>query len=699
MTPELPQTLAANPRLSTWLTAHPDGTFDLRVGKVELGQGVVTALAQIAAQELGVAPTRVRPIATNTAISPDEGLTAGSMSIMVSGASVRRVCAEVRCLFARAVASRLDVDESAVTVGDGSFRAHDTVLGYADLAKDVDLDVDAGDPTLEVSFLPNDPGTSGDRVDLPDKVFGRRRFIHDLTFEDMLHARVVRPPRPGAHLLEAPVDDVTGMPGVTRVVREHDFLAVLADRESLAVKAAGILADRSSWSAGTTLPDQSALSDWLRAQEAETTTVRDDGPRPEAEPTVRATFEKPFVAHGSIAPGCAIAVFDGRRLDVWTHSQGVFQLRAAIAAALGLDTSDVVVQHVEGAGAYGQNSADDAAFDAALLATLVPGSPVRVQWSRADELSWEPFGPAMVGDVSATLGPDGHVADWSYDLWSNGHTARPGYAPEHGLLADAHRAGVDALPPALDPPAARGHGSARNAEPYYAFSRMDVTAHRLLTMPIRSSALRSLGAHFNVFAIESVMDELAAAAGRDPLDFRLDHLDDARARDVLTTAADAAGWGTPQPDGQALGLAFARYKNRGAYCAVVAEIEADTSVRVKRLTIAVDVGRVVNDDGVRNQIEGGAVQATSWSLMEQVTFDREAITSNDWESYPILRFSEVPRVDVQVVDRPDELPLGAGEATQGPVAGAIGNAINAALGVRVRTLPFSAENVTAAIDR
>ena len=700
MTPDLPQTLAANPRLSTWLTAHPDGTFDLRVGKVELGQGVVTALAQIAAQELGVAPARVRPIATNTAISPDEGLTAGSMSIMVSGASVRRVCAEVRCLFARAAASRLDVEESAVRVGDGSFRAPgDTVLGYADLAKDVDLDVDAGDPTLEVSFLPNDLGTSGARVDLPDKVFGRRRFIHDLTFEDMLHARVVRPPRPGAHLLEAPVDDVTAMPGVRRVVREHDFLAVLADRESLAVKAADILADQSSWSGGTTLPDQSALSDWLRTQEAETTTVRDDGPRPEADPTVRATFEKPFVAHGSIAPGCAIAVFDGRRLDVWTHSQGVFQLRAAIASALGLDSNDIVVQHVEGAGAYGQNSADDAAFDAALLATLVPGSPIRVQWSRADELSWEPFGPAMVGDISATLGPDGRVADWSYELWSNGHTARPGYTPEHGLLADAHRAGIDALPPAGDPPAARGHGSARNAEPYYPFSRMDVTAHRLLTMPIRSSALRSLGAHFNVFAIESVMDELAATIGRDPLDFRLDHLDDVRARDVVTTAAEAAGWGTPQPEGRALGLAFARYKNRGAYCAVVAEIEADTSIRVKRLTIAVDVGRVVNDDGVRNQIEGGAVQATSWSLMEQVTFDRETVTSNDWESYPILRFSEVPHVDVHVVDRPDELPLGAGEATQGPVAGAIGNAIHAALGVRVRTLPFSAENVTAAIDR
>ena len=698
MTAELPPTLAANPRLSTWLTAHPDGTFDLRVGKVELGQGAVTALAQVAAQELGVEPGRIRPIAADTDISPNEGITAGSLSITMSGASVRRACAEVRHLFARAAASRLDVDPAGVIFADGAFHAPDgTVLGYADLAKDVDLGVDA-DPTLEVTFLPIDPGTSAARVDLPDKVFGRPRFIHDLTFEGMVHARVVRPPRPGAHLLDAPVDRVAAMPGVAKVVREQDFLAVLADRESLADRAAGVLAAESSWSSGTPLPDPSELSSWLRAQEVETTTLRDDEPRHASMLTVRATFDKPFVAHGSIAPSCAIAVFDGRRLEVWSHTQGVFTLRSTIALALGLATEDVVVRHVEGAGSYGHNSADDAAFDAALLATLTPGTPIRVQWSRADELSWEPFGPAMVGDVTATLGPEGRVSDWTYELWSNGHTARPGYAPEHGLLADAHRAGVDALPPALDPPAARGLGSARNAEPYYDFPRAEVRAHRLLTMPIRASALRSLGSHFNVFALESVMDELAAVADRDPLDFRLDHLGDPRARDVLTTAAEAAGWGTPLPEASGRGLAFCRYKNRGSYCAVVADIEAKTSIRVTRLTVAIDVGRVVNDDGLRNQVEGGAIQATSWSLMEQVIFDRESITSTDWESYPILRFSEVPHVDVHVIDRPDEPPLGAGEATQGPVPAAIGNAIRDALGVRVRTLPFSTENVTAAIE-
>jgi CO/xanthine dehydrogenase Mo-binding subunit len=313
-------------------------------------------------------------------------------------------------------------------------------------------------------------------------------------------------------------------------------------------------------------------------------------------------------------------------------------------------------------------------------------------------MSWEPFGPAMVADVAASVDERGTITDWSYQLWSNGHTARPGYAPRHSLLADAHRAGVTMMPASVDPPAGRGYGSARNAEPYYDIARVDVTVHRLLTMPVRVSSLRSLGSHLNTFAQESVIDELAAATGRDPVEMRLAHLSDPRAREVLSTAAAAADWGTPSPDGHGRGVAFCRYKNRSSYCAVVADVEATDRLRVTRLTIAVDVGRVVNADGVRNQIEGGAVQATSWALFEQVRFDRHSITSTDWESYPIMGFGQVPAVDVRLVDRPDEPSLGAGEATQGPVTAAIGNALADALGVRVRRLPFTPDNIVAAIN-
>ncbi len=700
MTVELPATLAANPWISTWLTITDDGMVVLRVGKVEIGQGILTALTQIAAHELDVAPETVRAVATNTASSPDEGLTAGSLSIAFSGAGVRRVCAETRELFRCAAARKAGLDAAQVRLTAGVFVTPDgsRIGSYADLAGAVDLHVRVGDSALDVELA---SPTSKDlaRIDLPDKVLGRPRFIHDLDFAGMLHARVVRPPRIGAHLQSASLDDVSAMPGVEQVVRDGDFVAVVARREGQAARAAETLASYALWTPGIELPDVDDLPGWLRTAEADTRAIRNDGARHDDAPVaVEATFFRPFLAHASIGPSCAVACFDDGRLEVWCHSQGVFSLARALAAALDLSPDAVVVQHVEGPGGYGHNGADDVAMDAALLATRMPGRHIRVQWRREDEFTWEPFGPAMAGDIRASLDDNGTITDWSYELWTNGHTARPGYAPGHSMLADAHRAGLEVLPAAVDPPAERGHGSARNAEPYYDIARVDVTVHRLLTMPIRTSSLRSLGSHLNTFAIESVLDELARRTGRDPLQVRLANLSDPRAREVLETAAAAAGWGAPVPDGHGRGIAFCRYKTRGSYCAVVADVEATDRLRVTRLTIAVDVGRVVNGDGVRNQIEGGAIQATSWSLLEQVRFDRHSITSTDWETYPIARFSDVPVVDVHVLDRRDEPPLGAGEATQGPVTAAIGNALADALGVRVYTLPFTPDNIVAAIN-
>jgi CO/xanthine dehydrogenase Mo-binding subunit len=367
-----------------------------------------------------------------------------------------------------------------------------------------------------------------------------------------------------------------------------------------------------------------------------------------------------------------------------------------------MDKSDVVVRHVEGAGCYGHNPADDAAFDAALLARRTEGRPVRVLWDRAAELGSGPLASAMTADVSAGIGADGSVSNWTYDVWSNGYTSRPGYAGNPGLLANGYRHGGRPLPASVDPGPGAGLGSGRNAVPAYTFGSACVATHRVLSMPIRTSAIRSLGAHFNVFAIESFMDELAAAADADPLAFRLALLDDERARAVLSAAAEGAGWGQRRETAAAhadtgLGLGYARYKNAGAYCAAVAEVEASESVRVRRIVVAVDVGHVVNLDGVRNQIEGGAVQAVSWTLKEQVRFGRDGITSLNWETYPILRFSETPQVDVVVINRPGLPVAGAGECVAGPVAGAIANGLFAAIGVRVRTLPLTAENVVQAI--
>jgi CO/xanthine dehydrogenase Mo-binding subunit len=356
----------------------------------------------------------------------------------------------------------------------------------------------------------------------------------------------------------------------------------------------------------------------------------------------------------------------------------------------------VTVHHVEGAGCYGHNGADDVAFDAVLLARAVEGQPVQVVWSRSDELTWAPFGPAMAVQLSAEVDQDGNVVSWHHETYGNGHVSRPGSFPIPAFLAMAHTADPITLPVSVDPPTSRGGGSQRNAVPMYEFPAHEVAINRLLEMPLRTSALRALGAYLNVFAIESFMDELAGDV--DPVTYRLRYLHDPRARAVVEAAAERAGWWDRSPaESHGYGFAFARYSNHGAYCAVVAQVEAESEVRVEKLTLAVDAGLIVNPDGLRNQVEGGAIQSTSWTTREQVRFDRTRVTSADWETYPILRFSEVPQVDVVLLDRPDEPCLGAGETAQGPTAAAIANALTDALGIRVRNLPLTPENIIAAM--
>ena len=697
-TPTVPRDIAANPTLSRWIAVAADGTIGLRAGKVELGQGILTALAQVAADELAVPLAQIRTLPAHTALGPDEGLTAGSMSIQDAVPAVRLAAASARALFVAEAARRWGVAAAEVTVADGVIRhpAVESPTSYAQLAGGVDLDVDI-DPAAAVTTRQRLVGTSAARLDLPDTIAGRPRFIADLRPPGMLFGRVVRPPSPGARLVAA--GEIRSGTDV-RVVRDGSFLGVVGADEFAVTRAAEQLRAASRWDEQDRLPDEDAIGDVLLRGPHEHLPVLAEEPEGDLPaPVRRARYRRPFLAHASIATSCGMARWepDGA-LSVWSHSQGIYRLRDAIAKALDLDPGRITVTHVPNAGCYGHNGADDAAFDAVLLARAVPGSPVQVQWTRQDELGWSPFGSAMVADVQAAVDGSGRITAWRYDVYSQGHTSRPGYAGVPGLLAGAHLERPLPAPAAVDPPPSGGAGTTRNAVPLYAVGARRITGHRLLESPIRSSALRALGAHLNVFAIESFLDELAAAGGEDPLAYRLRHLEDERARAVLRRAAEAAEWGTALPDDHGRGIGLARYKDRGAYCAVVAEVAATDHIRVRTLTIAVDVGRVINPDGVRNQIEGGATQATSWTLTERVRFDRRRITSVDWESYPILRFSEAPRVDVHLLDRPDLPSVGAGEAAQGPTAAAIGNAVAAAVGVRVRDLPITTENVVAAID-
>jgi nicotinate dehydrogenase subunit B len=700
--PPLPPSLAANPKLSSWINFDSDGQVIVSPGKVEIGQGIVTVLAQIAADELDVEFTRVRMVRTSTAGSPNEGVTSGSLSVQHSGRAIRFACAEIRKLFLDAAAERFGVAPDVLSISDGTIAGPGNIsTSYWELADDISLDRDATAAAPPKSAAHRTlAGHSIQRLDIPDKIFGRPRFIHDLALPGLLHGRVLRADLAHATLVELNEERARKVEGLIAIVRDGNFAGVVCETEAGAEAAVAALRKSATWSSGEPLPDEDDFAGWSKSQPAETAVIasKKAASSPAIARTIKQQYTRPYIAHGSIAPSCAMAQWDGERVKVWTHSQGVYLLRSDLALVLKLPADAITVEHVESSGCYGHNGADDVALDAVLLAKAADGRPVRVQWSRADEMSHAPFGAAMTIEIEADLDAQDEIVGWRHSIWGNGHTARPGRADLPTLLAASELATPFPRAIAVDPPAGAGGGSDRNSIPLYDFPSWHVEAHRLTTMPIRASALRTLGAQGNVFAIESFLDELASERGEDPVAFRLRHLSDPRSRDVVQAVARRAGWKPAAQDGVGYGIGFSRYKNTGAYCAAVAEVEVGEDIRVRKLTLAVDVGEAINPDGVINQIEGGAIQATSWVLKERVRFDKTRITSNSWTDYPILLFSEVPEVDVEVISRPEIDPVGAGEAAHGPVTAAIANAVFDALGVRLRDLPITRDRLIAAME-
>jgi CO/xanthine dehydrogenase Mo-binding subunit len=702
----LPGDLAKEPLLDAWIRIGGGGDITVFTGKAELGQGLKTALVQLAAEELVVRPEDIRLVTADTALTPNEGYTAGSHSMQDSGTAIRNAAAQARALLIAKAATVLQLPASRLAAKDGAVVAADgRRLGYGELI---------GDDLLHVRAAPQSQLIAADkrrlvgkdvaRVDLPAKVAGGAAFVHDLRLPNMAHGRVVLPPSYGARLKSVDAGAAARQPGVVKIVRDGRFLAVIAETEPQAIGAMTTLAAAAHWEEREALPEPARLFETLAALPAETVPVQ-DGPTamPQGAKVLQARYRRAYHMHGAIGPSCAVGLYDGGALTVWTHSQGVSPLRGALAQLTGLPLVKLRCIHLEGAGCYGHNGADDAAADAALLALALPGRPVRVQWMREQEHAWEPYGSAMIGEIRGAVDAMQHIVAWDYRVRSSTHSTRPNGGPGGGgnLLAGRHRAVPIAAPPPRPLPLPEGGGD-RNAVPLYTIPQLRVVYDFLPAMPLRVSALRGLGAYLNIFAIESFVDELAAAAGAGPIDFRLAHLADPRAREVVTTAAARFGWeGFFRHDGHGRGLAFARYKNIAAYLALAVEVEVDREsgrVRLVRAAAAVDSGEAINPDGIKNQVEGGILQAASWTLYEQVRFDRSRILSRDWSSYPVMRFSEVPdAVEVHVLDRPGQPFLGTGEVAQGPTAAAIANAIADAVGVRLRDIPITPEDVKAAI--
>jgi len=703
----LPGSLNANRMLDAWLRINANGTVTVFTGKIELGQGIATALAQIAADELDVDYSRIEPVTGDTSRTPDEGVTAGSLSIEQSGTAVRFACAEARALLVGAAAARLGVAPAELRVADG------TVTGpggrkttYWELTADSMLHREA-----TAAAEPKSPadyryvGDSRHRRDIPPKFTGGQAYVQDLRLPGMVYARVVRPPSPRAELVSADLERTKALPGVVAVVRDGSFLAVVCEREEQAIRAREVLRESATWNSPElplTLADTFDRANPGLPAHVQVVSEKQSQAAAPAVKRIEARYTRPYQLHASMGPSCAVARMADGKLTVWTHSQGVFPLRNDIARALGISPQTIVCVHMQGAGCYGHNGADDVAFDAALVARALPGKPIKLQWMRDDEFMWEPLGSAMIVKLTAGLDDRGRIVDWQHELWSYPHTTRPGGKEGVNLLAAWHLAQPSKPPFPADVPLPAG-GSDRNAIPLYDFPNQRIVKHYLPEMPLRTSALRTLGAYANVFALESFMDEAAALAGVDPVEFRLRHLSDRRAGAVIEAAAKKAGWAPRARRDEGIGsmlrgrgIGFAKYKNLMAYCAVIAEVQVDREsgiVQVTRAWSAVDAGLSVNPDGVANQIEGGIVQSTSWTLKEAARFDRSGITMRSWADYPILRFTEVPAVEIEVIQRPAERSLGVGEAAQGPAAAAIANAFAAATGRRLRDIPFTPERV------
>lgn len=699
--PALPASIASNPRLDRWIRFLPDQTAQISNGKVEIGQGIVTAIAQIAAEELDLPLERVGVLAGDTDVGPDELYTSSSLSIMVSGASVRLVCAEARALLRERAALRLNCAPADLDVRDGAFvrGGEDTGLSYWSVAGDVDWSREAsGGATPKPVERYAVVGKNAARRDLPAKVTGAA-YLHDMAPEDVWHARTLRQPGRGAELAGLDEDAIRrAARGEIEIVREGNFVAVVGADELTVERAGAAAVEHARWNnvreidpaegEATSLPGRPAVERRLGAPN-----------NPDAEGELfEASFSRPYVAHASMGPSCAIARFEDGHLRLWSHGQGMHALRRNVAQALGLPEDAVSARHVDGPGCYGHNGADDAALDAALVATKLPGRTIRLQWRREEEFGYEPFGPAMLVRIAVRLDANKRPSDWTTEVWSPTHVQRPGSGSGYLLATEA----LPEPPPDVepwDPPEDRGGGGTRNAVPLYDLPAHRIVHHLIRHAPVRTSALRTLGGLPNVYALEAVMDELAARAGEDPLAYRLSLLSDARARTVLETVAGMANWSGRGAGGQGkgLGLAFARYKNTAAYCAAAVAVTVEEEVKLDNIWLAGDAGLVVNPDGIINQLEGGAIQGASWTLKEQVKMAGAGVTSLDWDSYPILRFSEVPEVETRLTGSPHDPSLGVGECSVGPTAAAIGNAVAHALGVRIHDMPLTRERILATL--
>lgn len=681
---ELPSSLRRHPAINAWLQILEDGTIRILTGKMELGQGLSTAILQVAGEELNTDPASLQLVLAETGTTPNEGYTAGSRSMETSAMSVRYAAAAARQKLIELAARKKSIAPDQLTMEDGMVIAGNQKFLLNDLLQGEQLEDEVKLPVrLKSRQKYSWVGKPVKNPRLQEMVHGSYQYVQDLKFDGMLYGQVIRPNGYNSKIKSIDSNVIARIPGVVKLIHDGDFVGVVAESTYQAITAAEEATKHITWTKSKNLPDSDQLKDYilsLPTDNQQVTTQGDSGSGGDFDH--QATYFKPYIMHGASGPSCAVALYENERLDIWSHSQGVYPLRESLANMLKMSPEKIHIKGVPGSGCYGHNGADDVAADAALMAIENPSRPVQVQWSRQGEHRWEPYGSAMVMQLQANLNSQGKISNWKYDLWSDSHSTRPGGDPA-SLLAARHISQSFQL----QSEGYRG-GAHRNSAPYYQIPNLKIDAH-FFKGPLRVSALRSLGAFANIFALESFMDELAHAADQDPLAFRLRHSDDTRVIELLERMQEEIKEETVS-ENEGIGFGFSRYKNVATYCVVAAKVRylpEQEKIKLLGFQAVVDAGEIINPDGLKNQIEGGIAQAASWTMAEAVKFDQDGLISVDWTSYPVLAMEHFWETRVHLIDRPDEPPLGAGEAAQGPTAAAIANAIFAATGKRVRDLP------------
>ncbi|MCY4459011.1 MAG: molybdopterin-dependent oxidoreductase [Albidovulum sp.] len=688
------------PKVRDWIRIYTD-RIELRTGKVDIGQRISTALMRIAIEELDVPVELIRFAEVRTGSSPDEGITAGSRSVSQSGHAMRAAAATLRSHVLDLASSWFGTDPTQLELSNGivSHRRSNRKLAITELAGKIDseLEVDASTRSasrnLELPWI--------EPVGLNEMITGEYMFVQDLDVPGMLHARVVRPPRHQARLesIDADIESQLESENI-RIIRDGSFLAVAGGCEWRVAASAMRLFDSCRWDHGKDYEAED-IFELLMSKPASSHLVVDGVPNEEKIPSeltlpdFERLYERPYQLHGSLAPSAALAEWNGQRLTVTTHSQGIYPLRESIAESLNLPASAVEVVHAPGSGCYGHNGADDAAFEAALISILLPKTPILLKWTRRDEHRFEPYSPAMAVKVAANLEEGGSVSAYSAEAFSDTHSTRPVPGPNQQgpsrFLASGLRSDP-VLPRPPRPNMGEHAGIHRNLDPSYQFGTKRLVKNLVFDLPMRTSAMRCLGGAANDFARECFVDEVAVATGRDPLGFRRQHLaGDQRSIAVIDRLSRLAASAEIRGSGRGRGFAFSRYKNSSARVGIMVDLFVDdfAAVKLASANIVVDAGRAVDPDGIASQLEGGFMQAASWALYEEVYWNGEEILSSDWDTYPVIRFDNVPEINSVILDIPDAPSLGVGEAAPGPALAAIVNAICNATGIRMRRLPIT----------